>query len=52
MIFLSLRFYMKTIFGIPELQNLPFLTHLEAVNFDFYEFLQFLEAEIEKIKST
>ena len=24
------------------------LTHLEALNFDFYAFLQFLEAEIEQ----
>ena len=42
MIFLSLRFYVKSILRILELQNLP----LEALNFDFYEFLHFLKAEI------
>ena len=28
--------------GILEVQNLPFLGHLQALKFDFYEFLYFL----------
>ena len=38
MIFLSLRFYVKSILGI-----------LEALNFGFYEFLHFLKGEIDQI---
>ena len=49
MILLSLKFYVKLILGIQEVQNVPFLTHLEALNFDFYEFLHFLMAEIYQI---
>ena len=41
-IFLSLRFYVKSFLGILEMQNLPFDT-LEALNMEFYEFLYFLE---------
>ena len=45
-IFLSLRFYVKSILRTLEVQNLPFLTHLEALDFDFHEFLHFLKAEV------
>ena len=38
-----------SIFGILEVQNLPFLTILEILNFDFYEFLHFLKVEIHQI---
>ena len=40
---------MKTILGNLEKQNLPLLTHLEALNFDSYEFLHFLKADIDLI---
>ena len=33
---LSLRFYVKSIFGILEMQKFDILTHLQALNFDFY----------------
>ena len=47
MIFNSLRFYVKSILGILGVQNLPFLkTHLEPLNYDLYEFLQFRGAVI------
>ena len=49
MIFLSLRFYAKSILVILEMQNLPFLTRLEVLNFDYYEFLHFLKTEIYQI---
>ena len=32
-----------------EVQKLPFLTHLVALNFYFYEFFHFLKAEIYKM---
>ena len=38
MIFLSFRFYVKSIYGILEVQNLPFFTHSEELNCDLYEF--------------
>ena len=50
-IFRSLRFYVKSILGCIEVQNLLFPTHLEAVNFDFDEFLHYLNAEIYKINN-
>ena len=31
------------------MNNQPFLTHFEALNFDSYEFLHFLKAEIYQI---
>ena len=34
----------KSILKILEVQDLPFSTHLEAQNFDFYDFLHFLKA--------
>jgi len=33
---------------ILEVQNQPFLTNSEALNFDFHEFLHLLKAEIDK----
>ena len=47
--FPSLRFYVKTILGILEVQNLHILKDLEVLNFDFYEFLHFLNVEIDQI---
>ena len=43
-ILLQLKFYVKSITWIVEVQNLP----LEK-NFDFYVFLQFLQAEIDQV---
>ena len=41
---LSVRFYVKSIIGILEVQNLPFyLTHLEDLNFDFCDFFALFE---------
>ena len=48
MIFLSLRFYVKSILGIVEVQKSAISTHLEALNLDLYEFLHFLKSEIAK----
>ena len=49
--YLSLRFYVKLILGIVEVQNQPVqLTHLEDMNFDFHEFLHFLKAENRQIR--
>ena len=48
-IFLWLRFYVKSILGILEVQSMPFQRYLEAPKFDFYEFLYFLKAEIYKM---
>ena len=45
MIFQSLRFYVKSILGILSSKS-AILTHSEALNVDFDEFLQFLKAEI------
>ena len=47
MIFLSLRFYVKSILWILHSRSAysAILTHLEALNFDFYEVLHFLNAE-------
>ena len=33
-------------FGVSRSAKSAILTHLEALNFDFYEYLYFLEAEI------
>ena len=55
MIFLSLDKILREInFGDSRSAKSAILTHLEAVNFDFYEFLHFLKAEfyqINKIQS-
>ena len=44
-IFLSLIFYVKSIVGIVEVQNLlsfkAVTTHFESLNFDFYELFTF-----------
>ena len=49
MIFLSLRFYVKTILENLEVQNLLFFTHLGALNFDFYEFCTFWRLKSTKL---
>ena len=50
MIFLSLRIYMKSIFGIRYTSaKSAIFTNLEALDFDFYEFLHFLNYEIYQI---
>ena len=49
-IFLSLRFYVKSNFGVCRSAKYAILTHLEALNLDFYEFLHFLKAEIDQMK--
>ena len=41
---------MKSILETIELQNQPFLTHLEAMDVYFYEILHFLNPEIHQIK--
>jgi len=41
-----LRFSVKFILGGVEVQKSAILTHLEALNFDFNEFLHFLKSEI------
>ena len=46
-IFLSLRFYVIPFLWILEIQN---LASQHFLNFDFYEFLQFLKVEIDQIK--
>ena len=46
-ILLSLRFYVKSIFAIVEMQNLPF-SRILTLNFDFYEFGHFWKAEFTK----
>ena len=46
MIFLSLRFYVKSILGHSRSAKSAILTHLEVLNFDFSEFLHFLKAEM------
>ena len=48
-IFLSLRFYVKSKLLILKVKKLPFLTHLEALNLAFYNFLHFSEAGIFQI---
>ena len=47
-IFLSLRFYVKSILGILEVKNEKSVVwaELESLNFDFYAFLHLLKAEI------
>ena len=44
-IFLSLRFNVKSLSRAKS----AILTHFESLNFDFYEFLHFLQAEIYQI---
>ena len=46
MIFLSIRFYVKSILEILEVQHLSYQHIKKAMNFDFDEFLHFLKAEI------
>ena len=48
MIFLPLRFYVKSILGILEVQSL-LLAHLGALNIDIYAFLHFLNAGMYQI---
>ena len=36
-------------FGVSRSAKSAILTHLEALNFDFYEYLHFLEADIYQI---
>ena len=45
-IFLSLRFFVKSILGSVKVLKSAIFTHLEALNFDFYDFLHFLKADI------
>ena len=45
MIFVLLRFYVKLIFGVLEGANSAILTHLEALNFGFYNILHFWYAD-------
>ena len=50
MIFLSFIFYVKSILGSLEVKNLhTIVAHLVALNFDFYDFLHFLETQTYKI---
>ena len=42
-------FFREISFVDVEVQNLPFLSHLEALNFDFYEFLHLLVAKIDQM---
>ena len=51
-IFLSIRFYVKSILKILEVLKLPFWPFFGALNFDYYEFLHYLKAEINQIEST
>ena len=46
MIFLALRFYVKSILRIVEVQHVPYL---EALNFHFYVFLHFFNAQIYRL---
>jgi len=45
MIFLSLKFYVKSILGECTSAKSAILTHSEPLDFDFYEFLLFLKAK-------
>ena len=49
MIFLSLRFYVKSILENSRSAKSAILTHSQALNFDIYEILHFLKAEIYQI---
>ena len=51
-IFLILTFYVKSSLVILRSQNLPFFTHLVALNFKYDEFLHFLKALIYKMAKT
>ena len=51
MIFLSLRFYVKSILEDSWSAKSAIVSHLEVLNFDFYEFLHFLKAEIDQIST-
>ena len=46
MIFTSLRFYVKLVFGDSRRAKSAILTHLQALKFDFREFLHFLKAKM------
>ena len=52
MIFLSLRFYVKSILEILEVQNLPFLAILEALNFIFGTFQLSKSAKMLRIQNS
>ena len=49
MIFLSLRFYVKSILENLEVLKLLFFAIIEALNFDFNEFLHFPKADIHQM---
>ena len=54
LVFLSLRFYVKSILGILEVQNLPFQQNIKALNFDVLRIFALLKAvnyQIDKIQS-
>ena len=48
MISMSLRFYVKSILGISRSAKCALLTQREGLNFNFYEFLHYLKAEIDQ----
>ena len=48
MIFLSCKFYVKSILRIAKVQNMPFLAHIKALNFSFHELFHYLQAEIDQ----
>ena len=48
-IFLSFRFYVKSILESLGVLRYVILTHFGALKFDFYEFVHFLKAEIAQI---
>ena len=47
--FLSLRIYVKSVLRGFTCAKSAISTHLKALNFDFYQFLHFLEAEMYQI---
>ena len=49
MIYQSLRFFREINFWDSRSAKSTILTHLEALNFDFYQFLHFLKAEMYQI---
>ena len=49
MIFLSLRFYVKSILGHSRSAKSAILTHLMALNCNSYEFMQFQRLKITKL---
>ena len=49
LMFLSFRFYVKSIFVVSRRAKSAILPHLDALNFDFYKFLHFLKNENDQI---